>query len=86
MEQAENRRKRFLNLAGPRIRQIRSKQRLSQEMLSARCEAAGITLSRSTLAKIEIQLRCLTDIELLVIAGALRIKVKELFPSRQKLF
>ncbi len=86
MEQAGHRRKRFLNLAGPRIRQIRSEQGLSQEMLSARCEAAGITLSRSTLAKIEIQLRCLTDIELFVIADALRVKVKELYPSQSKSF
>jgi len=67
MEQRRTKKKPALNWAGPRIRQIRDQQGLSQEMLSARCEARGLILSRSTLAKIEIQVRCLTDMELLTI-------------------
>jgi hypothetical protein len=55
-------------------------------MLSARCETSGLTLSRETLSKIEAQVRCLTDMELLTIATVLRVKVKEFFPDRQKLF
>jgi len=86
MEQRRTRKKPALNLAGPRIRQIRNQQGLSQEMLSARCEARGLILSRSTLAKIEIQVRCLTDTELLMLAEVLRVKVKEFFPDRMKLF
>ena len=86
MEQRRTRKKPALNLAGPRIRQIRNQQGLSQDMLSARCEARGLILSRSTLAKIEIQVRCLTDTELLMLAEVLRVKVKEFFPERTKLF
>ncbi len=86
MEQRRTRKKPALNWAGPRIRQIRDQQGLSQDMLSARCEARGLTLSRSTLAKIETQIRCLTDMELLTIAAVLRVKVKEFFPDWQKLF
>ena len=86
MEQRRNKQKPVLNWAGPRIRQIRNHQGLSQEMLSARCETRGLILSRSTLAKIEIQVRCLTDMELLTIAEVLHVKVKEFFPDRMKLF
>ena len=86
MEQRRVKKKPALNWAGPRIRQIRDQQGLSQEMLSARCEARGLVLSRSTLAKIELQLRCLTDVELLTIAEVLRIKVREFFPEQMKLF
>jgi transcriptional regulator with XRE-family HTH domain len=86
MERRRTKKKPALNWAGPRIRQIRNHQGLSQEMLSARCEARGLILSRSTLAKIEIQVRCLTDMELLTIAEVLRVKVKEFFPDRMKLF
>jgi DNA-binding XRE family transcriptional regulator len=79
MEQRRVKQRSRLNLAGPRIQQIRNQQGLSQEMLSARCEAKGIILSRSTLAKIETQVRCLTDIELVMIARALRVKLKDIF-------
>jgi len=86
MEHRRTKKKPALNWAGPRIRQIRNHQGLSQEMLSARCETRGLILSRSTLAKIEIQVRCLTDMELLTIAEVLHVKVKEFFPDRMKLF
>jgi DNA-binding XRE family transcriptional regulator len=82
MEQRRVKQRPRLNLAGPRIQQIRNQQGLSQEMLSARCEAKGIILSRSTLAKIETQVRCLTDIELVMIARALRVKLKDIFFDR----
>ena len=86
MEHRRTKKKPALNWAGPRIRQIRDQQGLSQEMLSARCETNGLILSRETLSKIEAQVRCLTDMELLTIAAVLRVKVKEFFPERQKLF
>lgn len=86
MERSQTKKRPVLNWAGARIREIRLKQGLSQQMLSARCETSGLTMSRETLSKIEAQVRCLTDIELLTIATVLRVKVKELFPERQKLF
>jgi transcriptional regulator with XRE-family HTH domain len=86
MERNLSHKRPVLNWAGARIREIRLKQGLSQQMISARCEASGLTLSRETLSKIEAQVRCLTDIELLTIAAVLRIKVKEFFPDRPKWF
>jgi len=86
MERRQAKKRPILNWAGVRIREIRLKQGLSQQMLSARCETNGLILSRETLSKIEAQVRCLTDMELLTIAAVLRVKVKEFFPERQKLF
>jgi transcriptional regulator with XRE-family HTH domain len=86
MERSPSKKRPVLNWAGARIREIRLQQGLSQQMLSARCETGGLTLSRETLSKIESQVRCLTDRELLTIAAVLRVKVKEFFPDRQKLF
>lgn len=51
-------------------------------MLAARCSVRGLELSRSTLAKIEAQLRCITDEELVTIAGALGVNVLALLPRR----
>jgi transcriptional regulator with XRE-family HTH domain len=86
MERNHPRKRPVLNWAGARIREIRLQQGLSQQMLSARCETSGLTLSRETLSKIEAQVRCLTDMELLTMATVLRVKVKEFFPDRPKLF
>jgi transcriptional regulator with XRE-family HTH domain len=86
MEPSQPQKRPILNWAGVRIRELRLKQGLSQQMLSARCETSGLTLSRETLAKIEAQVRCLTDIELLTIATVLRVQVKEFFPDKSKLF
>jgi hypothetical protein len=86
MERSHSKKRPILNWAGARIREIRLQQGLSQQMLSARCETNGLTLSRETLSKIEVQVRCLTDMELLTLAAVLRVKVKEFFPDRQKLF
>lgn len=53
-------------------------------MLSARCGVAGYEISRGTLAKIEAQIRCITDVELFVISEALNVKMDDLFPPRFK--
>lgn len=75
-----------LNLAGPAIARIRNQLGITQEMLSARCEAQGLVFSRSTLAKIETQSRCVTDMELLALAKALKVKVGAFFPNHQRVF
>ena len=43
-------------------------------------------MSRSTLAKIETQIRCVTDVELLALAKALKVKMKDLFLDHDSLF
>jgi transcriptional regulator with XRE-family HTH domain len=75
MEQARQ------NVVGSTIRRLRTEKGLTQELLSARCGAAGYEIPRGTLAKIEAQIRGATDLELFVIATALRLEISALFPS-----
>ena len=51
--------------------------------MAARCTVRGLELSRASLSKIEAQLRCVTDEELIVIADALGVPLQGLFPSRR---
>jgi HTH-type transcriptional regulator, cell division transcriptional repressor len=68
------------NIVGPQIRKLRYQHEFSQEILAARCSVRGLELSRSTLSKIEAQLRCVTDSELLVLAKSLGVKLDALYP------
>lgn len=72
------------NLVGPTIRKLRYQAGLSQPQLSAQCSRWGWNLSRETLAKIETQLRWVSDFELLCLALALRVQVEDLLPKRDK--
>jgi len=73
------------NLVGPQIRQLRDRQLLTQSMLAARCHRWGWDLSRETLAKIETQLRWVSDFELLCLARALRVEPHDLWPAKDKI-
>ena len=70
------------NVVGATIRRLRNSQNLTQEMLSARCSVAGYEITRGTVAKIEAQIRGVTDIELFVIARVLGVNIETLFPPR----
>jgi transcriptional regulator with XRE-family HTH domain len=71
------------NVVGPQIRRLRNAANLTQEQFSARCGVAGWRLSRSTLAKIESQVRCVSDAELYVLARALKKEFEQLYsPDR----
>jgi transcriptional regulator with XRE-family HTH domain len=69
------------NIVGPQIRKLRYQQELTQEMFAARCSILGWDLSRATLSKIEAQLRCVTDAELVILANALKVEVNALLPT-----
>jgi transcriptional regulator with XRE-family HTH domain len=69
------------NVVGPQIRRLRNAANLTQEQLTARCGVLGWRLSRSTLAKIEAQVRCVSDAELFVLAKALRKELEQLYSS-----
>jgi len=73
----------FQNIVGPRVRKLRYQQGLTQEMLAARCTILGLELTRATLSKIEAQLRCVTDAELVVLAEALKVSVSALLPPKK---
>ena len=71
------------NIVGPQIRKLRYQKELTQEMFAARCSIQGWDLSRATLSKIEAQLRCVTDAELIILAKALRVDMRVLFPPEK---
>lgn len=69
------------NIVGPKIRQLRYQQGLTQNELSARVGLHGWDMSRGTLSQIEAQLRCVADYELLCLAKALRVPPEALLPA-----
>jgi transcriptional regulator with XRE-family HTH domain len=71
------------NIVGPQIRKLRYQQGLTQEMFAARCAILGWDLSRGTLSKIEAQLRCVTDSELVILAKALKVEVNAVLPLKR---
>jgi len=68
------------NIVGKQVGLIRKSLDWKQEQLAAKCGVLGWDISRGTLAKIEAQVRKVTDIELLLLAKALKVPVGDLFP------
>lgn len=71
----------YMNLVGPQVRQIRESQNLTQEELAARCNVLDWDISRGTLAKIESQVRRVTDEEVALLAKALKVEVGDLYSN-----
>lgn len=67
------------NIVGKRVGQLRKSLGWNQEQLAAKCGVLGWDISRGTLAKIEAQVRKVTDTELVLLAKALKVSVSELF-------
>ena len=72
------------NVVGPQVRRIRRQQRLSQTALVLRCQLCGFDLSRESLAKVEGGWRVVSDVEVLLLADALRVPFASLFPTPAK--
>lgn len=68
-----------MNVIGPKVRQVRESQGMTQEALAARCSILNWTISRGTLAKIEAQVRRVTDEEVALLASALNVDVGQLY-------
>ena len=68
-----------MNIVGPQVRKIRESQGLTQEELTARCNLKGWNITRSILAKIESQVRRVTDEEVAKLAMALKVEIAELY-------
>jgi len=68
-----------MNVIGPRIKYLREQHRLTQEGLTAQCNLIGWNISRSTLAKIESQVRRVSDSEVALMAKALNVEITELY-------
>jgi predicted transcriptional regulator len=72
------------NAIGPQLMQMRSRLGLSQEKLAAKCQLAGWDVSRDIIARIELQIRCVTDIELIKISRILHVPVDSLLIKGRK--
>lgn len=68
-----------MNTIGPKIKKLREAQGLTQEELAARCNLLKWDISRGTLAKVEAQVRRVTDDEVELFAQALNAEIKELY-------
>ncbi|MCD8197312.1 MAG: helix-turn-helix domain-containing protein [Lachnospiraceae bacterium] len=67
------------NIVGKKVRQLRKKQQLSQQDLSARLETYAIYVCRGSISRIEDGSRTVTDIELYGLSQALETPVEEFF-------
>lgn len=72
------------NVVGPAVRRLRVKAGLTQAVFAARCQVKGFDITRGTLAKIEAQVRCVSDSEVAELADCLGCKVSDLYPSKPK--
>ncbi|WP_461482160.1 helix-turn-helix domain-containing protein [Porticoccus sp.] len=68
-----------MNQIGPKIRELREKAGMTQEQLAARCNLVGLNISRGTLAKMESQVRRITDEEVGLMAKALNVDVSKFY-------
>ena len=71
------------NIVGPQIRKLRYQRGLTQDMLAARLSIRGLDMSRVTLSKIEAQLRCAVDSELLRFSEVLGVSADVLLGKRR---
>ena len=69
------------NIVGPQISRLREAQGLSQAALAAKCQRLGWDISRDVLARIEGQIRLVTDTELVFLARSLAVSVDGLLPK-----
>jgi transcriptional regulator with XRE-family HTH domain len=68
-----------MNVIGPKVKALRASKRMTQEALAARCNIKKWDISRSTLAKIEAQVRRVNDEEVALLAQALNVDIEELY-------
>lgn len=69
------------NIVGPVVSTLRAERGWSQEEFAGLLQRAGWDVSRGTLAKIEAQIRCVNDQELLVLARTLKVRIDALYPA-----
>lgn len=68
-----------MNIVGINIRKIRESKEWTQDQLAAKCNLLKWNISRSTVAKIEVKVRRVTDIEVKILAKVLSVPIEELF-------
>jgi transcriptional regulator with XRE-family HTH domain len=71
-----------LNLVGPQARKWRDDRGWSQETMACKLQLQGWSISRHSLAKLELGLRRVSDCELYFLAKVLRVDLRDLFPRQ----
>jgi DNA-binding XRE family transcriptional regulator len=74
------------NIVGPAVSEARRAAHVTQDALAAKCARLGWDISENTITKIETGIRCVTDEELVILAKALKLKFRALFPSISSFF
>lgn len=74
------RRRKALNLIGPQVKKWRTRKGWSQEKFAAKLQLRGWSISRNSLAKLELQLRRVPDAELYYMGKVLGVSFSQLFP------
>lgn len=69
------------NVIGSGVRKHRASQNLTQEALATRCNLVGFDIGRETISQIERRVRGVSDLEMILLAKALRITVTDLIPE-----
>ncbi len=72
------------NIVGPRIKARRLAKGLTQSMLAARCGMLGWDVGENVITKIETQIRCVVDVELICLAKALETNPEELLSTDER--
>jgi transcriptional regulator with XRE-family HTH domain len=72
-----------MNVIGPQVKRLREQKNMTQEELTAQCNLLGWNISRGTLAKIEAQVRRVTDSEVALMAAALKVEISELYEDAE---
>jgi transcriptional regulator with XRE-family HTH domain len=68
-----------MNIIGKNIKRIREDKAWTQEALVAKCHLVQWNITRSTLAKVESNVRRVTDIEVKQFSQVLKVSVNDLF-------
>ncbi len=74
-----------LNLVGPQVRKWRDNRGWAQETMARKLQLLGWSISRHSLAKLELGLRRVPDCELFFLAKVLRVDLRDLFPRQMPL-
>ena len=73
------------NIIGINIRQARKKSHVTQMDLAAQLQLLGLRIDRSAVAKIEVGIRPISDIEIIAIARVLNIPVPSIFEESDEM-
>lgn len=72
------------NISGDRVRQLRTKKRLSQSALAAKVQTQGVILEQDVISRIESGERMVQDYELWAMAEVLGVTTGELLEAEKK--